>query len=171
MSDLDRFWAKVNKTDYCWEWTAAKKPSGYGNFWLNGKYINAHKYSAIIHGILTEPDLHVLHTCDNKSCVNPKHLYQGTNGQNVQDAIDRNRYNPWRRNMEVCDRGHQQTSENVVVAYGRNRCKICRWMRDAADRYRKNGRISKQTVDRLAELGYTINTLIEELARSPYSRS
>ena len=71
----ERFWAKVDKTDGCWEWTGCLFSTGYGQVKLEGKTSLAHRVSwEMEHGELP-PDGWVLHhTCSNKTCVRPSHL-------------------------------------------------------------------------------------------------
>ena len=103
-SFINRFWKKVIKTksDDCWEWTAYKNKKGYGQLGLGSRgegTILAHRASYLIHNKSLCTNLMVLHKCDNPSCVNPEHLYQGTASDNTKDMIKRNRsvfggYNP-----------------------------------------------------------------------------
>lgn len=101
-----RFFSKVQKTDSCWLWNAAKDKKGYGLFSVgpsrnsDGKRRNsmvaAHRFSYELHfGNIAQHDSHhglcVLHKCDNPSCVNPKHLFIGTNLENVQDMDSKGR--------------------------------------------------------------------------------
>lgn len=95
-----RFWKHVEKRGRhdCWEWTGAKFPSpnAYGFLSVgivDGKqrFIRAHRLSwEIANGPLPDGAC-VLHTCDNQGCVNPAHLYAGTQQQNVKDRADRKR--------------------------------------------------------------------------------
>ena len=90
--DIDRFWIKVNKTDKCWEWTAAKRAHGYGSFYLDGVTQSAHRISYQIEHSKIPKGLSILHHCDNVTCVNPDHLYPGTQKQNMQDCVKRGRF-------------------------------------------------------------------------------
>jgi hypothetical protein len=91
--DIDRFFTKVNKTDTCWNWTAACKHNGYGQFMLHeGINRRAHRISWMIHNGSIKDDLMVLHKCDNRKCVNPEHLFLGTAKDNTTDMMNKNRY-------------------------------------------------------------------------------
>jgi len=94
MSDLEgRFWSKINQVenDECWEWRGATSSDGYGQFFLRGETLYAHRvmYQEYRSG---NPDGQmVLHHCDNPTCVNPNHLYLGDQSDNMQDAVKRDR--------------------------------------------------------------------------------
>lgn len=87
----ERFWARVEKTDECWLWTAYRLRSGYG--WLRVNKVGwlAHRRSwALCNGSI--PDgLFVLHRCDNPSCVRPDHLFLGTHQDNMTDMATKGR--------------------------------------------------------------------------------
>ncbi len=85
---IDCFWSKVDirGEDECWEWKAGKFWDGYGNY-RNHK---AHRIAFLIaYGRLPVPQ--GLHSCDNRSCVNPKHIHEGTQKKNVEEARERGR--------------------------------------------------------------------------------
>ena len=71
----ERFWEKVEKTETCWLWTAAKYPGGYGVFGIHPKVMKAaHRFSwELANGPIPE-GLWVLHKCDVRHCVRPDHL-------------------------------------------------------------------------------------------------
>ena len=78
-----RFWAKVNKTDTCWLWTASKNWGGYGSFRVNKKKVTAHRYSYEIYKGKIPNGLQLDHLCRNRACVNPEHHEPVTNRENV----------------------------------------------------------------------------------------
>ncbi len=85
-SDLKRFWDKVEKTDSCWIWKAHKLKKGYGHFHFIDKDVLAHRFSYELHKGKIPEGLFVCHSCDSPSCVNPDHLWLGTNKENRDDA-------------------------------------------------------------------------------------
>lgn len=86
--DERRFWSHVRRTPSgCWEWASG---SGYGITYVQGNQVRAHRYSYFLHhGRWPEP--FCLHTCDNPPCVNPAHLYEGDQQDNMQDRTNRHR--------------------------------------------------------------------------------
>ena len=93
--DLLRFWEKVEKLGTeagCWLWTSAIHTEGYGMLYLNGKAVRAHRIMwEITYGPVPQ-GLFVLHRCDLRCCVNPAHLFLGTNQDNVDDMMRKGRH-------------------------------------------------------------------------------
>lgn len=89
------FWARVaksGKSGGCWEWLGAGRHEfGYGRLGKPRQY--AHRYSYELHHGPTPAGMFVLHKCDNPPCVNPAHLYAGTQKRNCLDAVERGRAN------------------------------------------------------------------------------
>jgi hypothetical protein len=75
----------------CWVWKRSKNHKGYGLLTFKGKSILAHRLSYLTFVGEIPNNLHVLHTCDNPTCVNPKHLFLGTNQDNMKDMVNKNR--------------------------------------------------------------------------------
>ena len=86
----ERFMAKVDTTSSpigCWIWNASTRSNGYGKFRVKGMYWGAHRFSFFMFIGPVPHDLFVCHSCDNKSCVNPDHLWLGSNKDNLDDAV------------------------------------------------------------------------------------
>ena len=76
-------------TDGCWEWLGAKS-NEYGIFWLNKNQL-AHRVSYELFNGPVPEGIQVLHKCDNHSCINPNHLFLGTQKDNIQDCLKKGR--------------------------------------------------------------------------------
>lgn len=80
-----RFWSLVDKQAECWIWLGSRDSKGYGRVWYQGRRQRAHRVSYIlIRGEITR-GLLACHSCDNKLCVNPEHIFLGTQKDNMQD--------------------------------------------------------------------------------------
>ena len=90
---LDRFWAKVQKTETCWLWTGGLNgPGRYGIFALShGHQVYAHRFSWELHYGPIPDGLDCCHHCDNPPCVRPDHLFVGTVTANMADARQKGR--------------------------------------------------------------------------------
>jgi len=137
--DKKRFWSKadVRGTDDCWEWQASKNKVGYGQFWLSGYYEKAHRVAFFISNEGKQVKKFVLHTCDNPSCVNPNHLYEGSQANNMNDM--------YRRNSTTYSKG--KLNEECV--------KVIKWM--LKYKYKRG------LVNKLAELHKVRHTTISEI--------
>lgn len=88
---IDKFWSRVNikSEDECWLYTGPEDKDGYGLFHPNSySTIGAHRFALILKLGKLRYGRYALHivTCLNRRCCNPKHLYSGTQKQNVEDA-------------------------------------------------------------------------------------
>jgi hypothetical protein len=88
MTDRERFYAKVSKqSNGCWLWTAALDTGGYGRIKWKDRIDGAHRMSWELHLGAIPAGMFVCHHCDVKRCVNPYHLFLGTNSDNLQDYL------------------------------------------------------------------------------------
>ncbi|WP_284984258.1 HNH endonuclease signature motif containing protein [Arthrobacter sp. efr-133-TYG-118] len=85
LTPAERFWAKVEKTPGCWNWTASKNEHGYGRFRTEGRVVKAHRAAYEIARGPIPPRLVVDHICHNPGCVNPDHLRLATHKQNQEN--------------------------------------------------------------------------------------
>lgn len=89
-------------TDGCWEWMGPRMNSGYGSMTIDHKTYTAHRVMfKTAFPNLSISGWNVNHSCDNPACVNPKHLYRGTQKDNIQDQLKRGRHRWNRRSKEV----------------------------------------------------------------------
>lgn len=108
-NEVDRFWAKVWMPydahwdiDICWIWLATKDQKGYGRYGLRGKLWHAHRAAYLFHYGKCPDELYVLHSCDNPSCVNPAHLWLGTNQDNMDDKVAKGRQIRGQKLSNIC---------------------------------------------------------------------
>jgi hypothetical protein len=134
---IDRFWkyVDVGQEDECWEWTAKSKVAGYGVIGIGGRRGNkilAHRLSYKIHyGEIPDIDEYhghvIMHTCDNRLCVNPKHLVLARQADNVKGMDQKGR----RVNKQFCGSAHKRSklTESVVREIRESTISNAEWAR------------------------------------------
>lgn len=127
---LVRFWKNVSKTKTCWIWKGSLISQGYGAIHVNGKTVKAHRFSYELHKGPIPAGLLACHSCNNRACVNPNHIYAGTHQENSRDMVRSNRHKPWGLPPGVyathCKRGHEFTEQNSCWDKRGRSCKACR---------------------------------------------
>lgn len=125
--DKDRFYKKFDIGQDCWNWTAGLRgKSGYGAFKYKGKVLDAHRLSYKLHKGEIPEGLLVCHTCDNRRCVNPDHLWLGSYRDNWMDAVTKGRAsNPMNQD---------KIKHPSISAYRKGcRCNECREIKRISD--------------------------------------
>jgi len=139
----DAFWKKVRKTPSCWIWQGSVNMHGYGQLSHNGRAWKAHRLSYKMEYGEVDESLYVCHKCDSPPCVNPSHLFLGTQKANMMDLVNKKghgrgqldlpTYKQWlldrpRKTMsDKCRRGHFFSEENTrIKKRGRFLVRICR---------------------------------------------
>ena len=144
--DAVKFWSTTeNMPNGCIEWVGSKGRKGYGQFHLpkmvspKRRVVKSHRAAWVLANGEIGSGLHVLHTCDNPPCVNPEHLWLGTNSDNQNDSIRKHRQH--QKNKTHCLRGHPLVAGNLIRSrwlLGHRACRTCRSenMRECRRRYR-----------------------------------
>ncbi|MFF6966284.1 HNH endonuclease signature motif containing protein [Streptomyces anthocyanicus] len=135
----ERFWLRVERAEGCWNWQGARSDTGYGHLASDeGPEVLAHRFSYQLHGGVISEGMVVCHRCDNPACVNPDHLFLGSQRDNVHDMISKGRnVSGWAARTR-CKNGHPFDEQNTVIRKGgARRCKTCARQSDARRRAKR----------------------------------
>lgn len=131
---LEAIFNKTIKSGKCLEWTGnyfnhPTKGKTYPYMYYKNKVWRGNRLVLFLFTGDIPANKHALHTCDNTRCVNPEHLYWGTNIQNVKDMCNRKR--SYQQKKTQCRAGHPYRGDNLRIDKdGRRVCKSCKWYRN-----------------------------------------
>lgn len=126
----------------CVEFIGCHHPRGYGAISVNGRLRRAHRVSFEMANGPIPDGLYVLHACDNPPCVNPDHLFLGTQSDNMLDCVSKGRYNNGNTVRTSCIHGHPFSGSNLRINSRQRMCRTC--IRASKRRSREKRRIRKQ---------------------------
>lgn len=132
-SVVEKFNSKVDVRgpDECWKWKGKPSKQGYGRFCHDSEVVNAHRASLTIAKGPIPSGMFACHTCDNRMCVNPAHLWAGTSQQNHADMMAKGRARgPGHRGSKVGTSKLKEADVQIVIAMlgrGLRPASIARW--------------------------------------------
>jgi len=113
---FSRSWREVGCG--CWIWTKSFAQNGYGQLKVFGKMTAAHRFAFELYKGPIPAGGHILHSCDNKACVNPAHLRCGTHQENMREAAERGRMRSGSRHHNFGSRQSRPRQSNRVRVLG-----------------------------------------------------
>lgn len=134
-SDVAAFWAKVDKSGECWEWTARRQTHGYGQLLWDGKWRLAHRIAYEMANGPVPAGRELDHLCSNKACVRPDHLEAVTHRENILRASSG--FASINAAKTHCPRGHEYTPENTMRFGPEDRWRWCRTCSRETNRARR----------------------------------
>lgn len=106
----------IDKETGCWNFKGCKTKTGYGRLRVNGVHWMAHRYSLSCHlGRPIADGMVVMHLCDNPSCVNPEHLKEGTQKENIEDCIQKGRATKATGKRDATKRDPSEERKAIVI--------------------------------------------------------
>ena len=127
----------IDEETGCWNWTGYVAKNGYGKITYNKKSYKAHR---LVYELLVKPietGLQIDHLCRNRRCVNPTHLEEVTQKENILRGTSPTAEN---KNKTHCVHGHELSGENLLVSSGGRRvCRICHRKQKSAWKQKNKG--------------------------------
>lgn len=150
---IDNFLSKVIKTDTCWLWNGSIRTNGYGHY--SNKQAHRLSYEFFISSI--PKGFLVCHKCDVKLCVNPDHLFVGTQFDNMRDASTKGRMT-WKEN-------HLRTVEPERNAYGKRNGHYTHPEKELKGEDKTNAKLTNSKVLEIREEYKVLKTSTRKLAK------
>jgi len=120
------FWARVDKTGPCWEWTGSRNTRGYGRASCGGRMWLAHRLAWTLARGAIPDGLEMDHLCRNHSCVRPSHLEPVTRSENIRRGIGPQVLSKMWAAQTTCKQGHPFDEVNTYrPPSGRRMCRTC----------------------------------------------
>jgi len=138
LSPIEKFWARVEKTETCWLWTGRlNKPGdlGYGSLVVGGKVVYVHRFSYELHRQPLQDGQVIDHLCRVRRCVNPDHLEAVTQSENVLRGDRPKLARASTHTKTHCPKGHPYDEANTYIE-PKSQHRLCRICKNAQRRAR-----------------------------------